>query len=443
MKIPTGISPNYVKGWDITKAIREIIQNYLDSRKEFNCNGYISWKNGRAVVKDLGPGLQLRHLALGISEKGMDSIGKYGEGLKLALLVMAREGRDIEVWANGQIIRPRIEIDEGYQTEVMVLYVDPMRPCDAKTHKGTSIKFQCSREELEAGKSYFEFFQTQQRSNFEWVEKDKISLPGGHIYVNGSRVGSIPDALYSYHLQEREVGDVGNRDREVVDRNKVESVVRGMLSRTSSTKVMKGVLQAIIQHKDVWEARVGLHPWVISQPDIRRIWRRVFNTIAGEKAVVSTGNPGDDVQAEYRGYKVINVDYFQREILKAIGIKDSLEAVVGASKGLKKVAPKHLREEERANLKKARKLVEKYYAPVGSVSIMSNMKDMACGTYGIYNPEEDRIYLHQSILGDLPQTLHTLLHETVHKHSRADDCSAAFEKALTDVAVNIMLKLGK
>jgi len=43
----------------------------------------------------------------------------------------------------------------------------------------------------------------------------------------------------------------------------------------------------------------------------------------------------------------------------------------------------------------------------------------------------------------LNQTLHTLLHEAVHKYTGTDDCTAAFERALTEVSVNIILGLEK
>ena len=54
-----------------------------------------------------------------------------------------------------------------------------------------------------------------------------------------------------------------------------------------------------------------------------------------------------------------------------------------------------------------------------------------------------KIYLRREILNDLRQTLHTLLHEAVHKYTGADDCTATFEKALTEVSVNIILGLEK
>jgi len=76
--IATTISPNYVAGWGATEALREIIQNYLDvvdMLREQNTRagtrkpvkGQITWCNGEATISDRGPGLELRHFALGIS----------------------------------------------------------------------------------------------------------------------------------------------------------------------------------------------------------------------------------------------------------------------------------------------------------------------------------------------------------------------------------------
>lgn len=439
----TGISPKYVKGWDAEKAIREIIQNYLDSRKEFNCEGHLDWRDGMGIAKDYGPGLELRHLALGVSEKDGDTIGKYGEGLKLALLVMAREGRDIEVWANGNVIRPTIEHDADYQTEVMVLNVEPMAPRHAATHTGTSVKFECTEEELEAGKRYFEHYLVK-KDDFEWMERGKISTPGGFIFINGAKVGEIPNALFSYHLQERETGDIGNRDREIVNRNLVERVVRKVISETSSTKVMERILLAVAREEEAWEVEIGLNEWMLSK-DSRRVWKRAFNKVIGKDAVVSDGNQNADVQARYKGHKILKVGFRWQEALGAIGVETSTEVITRNNGGAKKIALKNLTEEERSNFKTARTLVERHYNETGSVSIAEDLSKMSGASQdikvnGVYKRSEDRIYLRRSILADLQQTIHVLLHEAVHKHSGAGDCTAEFERALTDVAVGMMMK---
>ena len=451
-RIVTGISPNYVKNWDTVKAIRELIQNYLDSKSEFGCKGYICYKRGMAVIKDFGPGLEPKHLALGISEKSQGAIGKYGEGLKLALLVLARECRKVEIWSNGTIIRPTIEHSDLYCTEVMVLNIQPMQPCHAKTHQGTTIRFMCSKDELEAAKSYFECFLSK-KSGFKWIEKGKkgkISLPGGYIYINGARVGKISDALFSYHLYEKETGDIGNRDREVIDQEKVEPYIRKILTETSSLTVMRKVIKALIDREYSWEIKIGLSSWMVSEKN-RSLWKRAFYEIVGTKdAVLSSWRIDDNTRAGYLGYKVVDIssnDWW--DLLNSVGIKTAAEiATEDGKKSSKRIAIKDLTDEERNNLKIARKLVEKYYNPVGEVVIMENLDRVVNAARnskvnGAYESRTDRIYLRRGILNDLRQTLHTLLHEAVHKYTGADDCTAAFERALTEVSVNIILGLEK
>lgn len=446
-RIVTGISPNYVKNWDVIKGIREIIQNYLDTKNEFCCKGYIYYKDGVAMVKDFGPGLEPRHLALGVSEKGLGAIGKYGEGLKLALLVLARERRKVEIWSNGTIIRPDIEHSDLYGTEVMVFNIQPMQPCHAKTHQGTTIRFLCSKDELEAAKSYFKCFLSE-KSGFKWIEKDRISLPGGYIYINGARVGKISDALFSYHLYEKETGDIGNRDREVIDQEKVEPYIRKILAETSSLTVMRKVLKALINREYSWEIKIGLPSWMISKKS-RSLWKRAFFEIVGTKdAVLSSWRIDDNTRAGYLGYKVVDISgHGWWDLLNYVGVKTAAEiAAEDGKKSSKRIAIKDLTDEERSNLKIAKRLVGKYYNPVGEVIIMEDLTGMVNAARGLTingacELKTGKIYLRREILSNLHQTLHTLLHEAVHKYTGADDCTAAFERALTEVSVNIILGL--
>ena len=441
MKLQTGISPKYVKGWDIPKAIREVIQNYLDSRKEFECDGYINQdqETGLVTVKDYGPGLELRHMALGISEKSGDAIGKYGEGLKLALLVMAREGRYIEVKANGKIIRPEIEKSEGYGTEVLVLKVEDMEPCHAALHIGTTIRFECTREELESGKQYFEAYLTA-KSGFRWMEQGKISLPAGYIYINGARVGNIENALFSYHLNESETGDIGNRDREVIDQDQLKSHVRHVLAHISSLAVMKELIAAAIDNPSAWEIETGINHYCIPH-NSKRVWKRAANEVLGADVVLG-GNEEADREASYKGHQVVHIRAWAWDMaLQQIGVKTSAQAAQSRAT-IHRVAIQNLTGEERSVLNKARKIVKENYNEIGKLAVAESLayKTGDATLEGLYDRREDRIYIKRSVLQNLAHAVHVLLHEAVHKYSRADDCTSEFERALTDVAVRMMLK---
>ena len=134
-------------------------------------------------------------------------------------------------------------------------------------------------------------------------------------------------------------------------------------------------------------------------------------------------------------------------MLNYVGVKTATEiAAEDGKKSNKRIAIKDLTDEERSNLKIAKRLVEKYYNPVGEVIIMEDLTGMVNAARGLTingacELKTGKIYLRREILSNLHQTLHTLLHEAVHKYTGADDCTAAFERALTEVSVNIILGL--
>lgn len=444
MKLSTSISPNYVKGWTIGHAIREIVQNYLDSRQEFECAGNISWKRGLGVVKDYGPGMDTRHLALGISEKDVNAKGKYGEGLKLALLVFAREGRKVEIWTKGKRITPSIEYDEGYGTDVMVLNIEDLPARMIATHTGTSIKFECSERELKIGKSYFIEFASR---DLTWLEQGKISLPGGLIYINGTAVGLLKNAMFSYHLQERNTGNLGNRDRTIIDMAKVRPHIQKVLGETSSTEAMRMIGEMILNRKqDAWEWELDINGWNIPS-NKEKVWRTELKKVFGDR-VISTGDPEKDHRAMYKGYSVIpRPSHGWMDVLETVKIPNAEEVTkVSANMKSNRVAISSLTPEQKKNLEKARTLVEAHYAEVGEVWIMEELSKVAginansTTCLGLYSSEHDRTYLDVSILDDFRKTLDTMLHETVHKVSQARDLSESFQNACLSVAVGMMMK---
>jgi len=93
-----GITRQYVKtrGWGVWQAFREVVQNALDEM-QYVLNtwpdAYPCFSMGTdSVVSDMGRGLSIRHLLVGTSEKPEWSRGKFGEGLKLALMVLQNLG---------------------------------------------------------------------------------------------------------------------------------------------------------------------------------------------------------------------------------------------------------------------------------------------------------------------------------------------------------------
>lgn len=115
---------NYVSHWGMTQAIRELIQNALDSESPFvyefipEDDGYHTLRLNSEFAS-----LTPQTLLLGATSKSDSdtAIGSFGEGYKIALLVLTREGFDVEV-LNGDVVwRPRFRHSRVFWEEILVI----------------------------------------------------------------------------------------------------------------------------------------------------------------------------------------------------------------------------------------------------------------------------------------------------------------------------------
>ena len=124
--IELSISKNYLQHWDVHDALRELYQNAFDQADEGDWfNEILSEKK---VYMDLAIGnlntkLERRTLILGESGKSDrdDKLGKFGEGYKLALVVLLRNGVDVNIINQDEIWTPRFQYSEVLGTEVLVV----------------------------------------------------------------------------------------------------------------------------------------------------------------------------------------------------------------------------------------------------------------------------------------------------------------------------------
>lgn len=444
--IDSGISIRHAKQWKTEEAIREILQNYLDVRSEYNVSGRIVWDGhdaqsdrpemGTATIQDYGPGLELRHFAFGESEKRADAIGQFGEGLKSALLHLVRENRNVRIYSKHYVIQPTIQTSAIFGIETLH-YLLEEEPNEAKHPVGTKIVLDCTAVELEAAEQYFLEF-AEKDPTFTWLEKDKISLPGGRLYVKGSLIANI-DSEFSYHFGEDMASSV-NRDRNAMNMTNVTYKVESMLENTESKKVMQWLMELFLEDRDVFETR--LH---IRIPSYRRdIWQKVWEqkvapTISSRPILLSSGNVDTDARTQYKGYHVLSLSGRALYCLEAIIESVLTQITKDRAKQQRIVRQKDLNQEEQRNLSLAKKLVRKHYANCGIVVIYDGLATEAgreCD--GQYITDKDLIKLNRDILMDFDRTLHTLLHETVHKVSGEGDLTERFERALLQVAVEML-----
>ena len=113
------LSKDYVRHWGMPEAVREIIQNALDSDSPFEYE--LDESEGVLRVHSRHTTLTPNTLLLGKTTKADrdDKIGSFGEGYKIALLVLCRENYKVRVLNGDRIWKPGFVMSRIFQAEVL------------------------------------------------------------------------------------------------------------------------------------------------------------------------------------------------------------------------------------------------------------------------------------------------------------------------------------
>lgn len=119
------MSRDYVRHWGFAEALRELVQNMLDSESpnEFSVVDHTVSITSRFDT------LPASTLVLGETSKSDDPsfIGSFGEGYKLALLVLTRLGYDVTVYNGDVRWTPAFQHSDTFGCEVLVIHEAPIQ----------------------------------------------------------------------------------------------------------------------------------------------------------------------------------------------------------------------------------------------------------------------------------------------------------------------------
>lgn len=115
----------YVARWGLAQAIRELIQNSLDSTSPFIYDFRLDEETSLWTLRldSEFSTLTPQSLLLGSTSKAEDkeAIGSFGEGYKIALLVLTRLGYDVDILNGPLLWKPRFRMSRTFEEEVLVI----------------------------------------------------------------------------------------------------------------------------------------------------------------------------------------------------------------------------------------------------------------------------------------------------------------------------------
>lgn len=137
------LTPTYVSDWDFKMAIRELIQNGIDQQAtnpkctfsmEFVPNENDSTR-GKILFTNKQSRLKVNTLLLGCTSKEDDTItvGQFGEGYKIASLVLNRLGKTFVVHNNmeNEIWVARFKNSKKWRGKILAFFVDMVDQIDS------------------------------------------------------------------------------------------------------------------------------------------------------------------------------------------------------------------------------------------------------------------------------------------------------------------------
>lgn len=121
------LSPDYVLEWGVWEAVRELLQNSIDQAAIAGSRKVFDYSAPRLTIGTTECKLEPRTLLLGVSDKQSSrvTIGQFGEGYKLAMLVLTRLSYDVVVQNNDKVWVPRFTKSERYDSYVLTVQVYP------------------------------------------------------------------------------------------------------------------------------------------------------------------------------------------------------------------------------------------------------------------------------------------------------------------------------
>lgn len=211
-KYELSLSRNYVSNWGIDEAIRELLQNAKDSSGQEKID--IDKNNGTIYIENKNTSIPSSTLLLGNTSKkdDLDKIGQFGEGYKLAILVLLREGKDVSIKNGNKNWNPSFEYSDTFDCEVLCI--------NETEYNGSDLIFEISGfEENELNDIENEFLGISgQAYNFIQTSYGEILTDPqykGKIYVSGLPVYQDDNFEYGYNFEARYVNL--DRDRKSIN----------------------------------------------------------------------------------------------------------------------------------------------------------------------------------------------------------------------------------
>lgn len=242
-KYELSITKNYAPDWTLSNAIRELFQNALDQETVCEDNP-MSWNydSETVTISNAKSKLETKSLLLGSTTKvdNKDTIGQFGEGYKIATLVLTRLGKRVTIFNYGarEVWHSYFKYSNKYDTEILMFDVDKKFPWTKVPDNDLTIKITgITQEEFD---TVIETNLHMQNYNFLDTPNGQILLDEdkkGQIFVNGLYISTSNEFHYGYNFKPSQIEL--DRDRRLIAHFELKWTTSKLWSSSNNEEVLK------------------------------------------------------------------------------------------------------------------------------------------------------------------------------------------------------------
>lgn len=433
--ITLSVSPEYVSGWGFWESVREFIQNGLDAHDEgFPLSVERGGGKGKAIkIRSEGASLGRDTLLLGSSGKRSSATarGGFGEGYKLAALVLTRTGYGVQIRTPGEYWDFALAHSAEFGAETLQVKIRQAPPADYVEVRVTAPDHLDDADwdlawsrvlerlldvpgvpgtQLDAGKV------TTVASGNRILRDPRFA---GALFCRGLFVGRLPDASHAWGYDLK----IGlDRDRKMAD----PWDLRHRIAETLQAACVEGLvpvgdLYDLMQTNSAEANALASNTWAVGVLSQR--FAEVFRQKHGDDAVPVVSFAEAEA-LEHVALRPVSVTRHAQQVLE-VALGPTTQAVARRkTEARAQVSLGDLTPAERSNLSRAVEVVQRALAAEGYEEFvvgerLSVVDFHGEGMLGLY--DNGHIRIARKVLADLVEVLATLAHEVAHHYDGGDN----------------------
>ncbi|MNK69761.1 hypothetical protein D3C87_891570 [compost metagenome] len=246
-KYELSLAKDYVPDWTVVDAVRELFQNALDQQVTVEGNEMFFNYNEQTQTLYIGNKLSVldvKTLLLGASTKRNDpnTIGQFGEGYKIATLVLTRLEKKVTFYNYGakEVWNPRFVKSRRYNgAEILTFFVDKKHPWTKVPDNNLTITIEnitpLDYEDIVDSNLHLQDVGNCIQSKYGRILEEERYV--GKVYVNGLFVCNYNEYTQGYDFKPEYIKI--DRDRKLADSFELKWLSSKMLSGVDNTKTIE------------------------------------------------------------------------------------------------------------------------------------------------------------------------------------------------------------